>query len=169
MTDTATKFHISKAGAIEPCSASVRACPLGGQHFESQEDAQDFLAFEAEVEKKAAFQREFKALKLDPIREGSEVEIKDRFGNKKQVVLGGEWLIRDSTGQVIGGLEYRMAAHEQRRSDNPRARRRWMAPGWIYYNGNGDVMQRRLLLQASTKKAALESMLRYHQEHAAEA
>jgi hypothetical protein len=169
MTDTATKFHITKKGAVEPCDATVKACPLGGQHFESEDDAQDYLAFEAAAEKKAAFQREYKALELMPTAEGEEIEIKDRWGQKQKVVVGRKWLIKNSSGQVIGGLEYRMVAKEQRRSDNPRARRRWMAPGWVYYNGSGDVMERKLTIQSSSKKAALESMLRHAQERAVEA
>lgn len=53
MTDTAsaTKFHISKKGVIEPCGATVKPCPLGGpsQHFPTREKAEEFLAFEADV------------------------------------------------------------------------------------------------------------------------
>lgn len=168
MTDTATKFHITKKGAVEPCNASVKACPLGGQHFPTEEDAQDFLAFEAATEKKAAFQRELKALDLVPIKEGEEAEIKDKWGQKQTVVLGREWLIKNSAGEVIGGLEYRMVVKERRRKDNPRAIVRTRVPGWVYYNGSGDVMERRLHLQTTSKKAALESMLRYHAERAAE-
>lgn len=47
----ATKFHISKKGTVEPCSATVKPCPLGGpsQHFSTREKAEEFLAFEADV------------------------------------------------------------------------------------------------------------------------
>jgi hypothetical protein len=33
------RFHISKAGDPEPCTATVRACPLGGEHFASPHEA----------------------------------------------------------------------------------------------------------------------------------
>lgn len=163
MTDTTSKFHITKKGAVEPCNASLKACPLGGQHFETEDDAQDFLAFEAAVEAKAEFARELSALELVTIREGSEVEIKDRFGNKKLVVLDREWEIKGSAGQVIGKLAYRMTAHEKRRNDNARARRRWMAPGWVYYTETLPEVT----FAASTQKAALEGMLRRHENLAA--
>lgn len=77
MIESATQFHITKKGAIEPCGTSVRACPLGGQYFDSEDDAKA----------KADFQREFKALQLVPTSEGNEVEIKDKFGQKKTVVV----------------------------------------------------------------------------------
>jgi hypothetical protein len=38
-TGTKTRFHISSSGKPEPCTATQRACPLGGEHFDSAQDA----------------------------------------------------------------------------------------------------------------------------------
>lgn len=35
-----TKYHVSSSGEAAVCTATVRACPLGGQHFDSLEQAQ---------------------------------------------------------------------------------------------------------------------------------
>lgn len=35
-----TKYHVSSSGKAAICTATVRACPLGGQHFDSLEQAQ---------------------------------------------------------------------------------------------------------------------------------
>lgn len=41
MTTTAQKFHINqKTGTAAPCSASVRDCPVGGEHYDSLEKAE---------------------------------------------------------------------------------------------------------------------------------
>jgi hypothetical protein len=34
------KFHINKNGDAAACGATVKACPLGGEHFDSREDAE---------------------------------------------------------------------------------------------------------------------------------
>lgn len=41
-----TQFHINKAGDPDVCHAEKRACPLGGEHFDSIEDAM-FASFKA--------------------------------------------------------------------------------------------------------------------------
>lgn len=50
-TTSASKFHISAKGTVEPCEAKVRACPLGSEapHFTSRHAADEYLAFEHEV------------------------------------------------------------------------------------------------------------------------
>lgn len=39
MTEQKQKFHINSNGQPAPCTASERACPLGGEHFDSAADA----------------------------------------------------------------------------------------------------------------------------------
>lgn len=34
-----TKFHVTKKGKAQPCTATERPCPLGGEHYDSMRDA----------------------------------------------------------------------------------------------------------------------------------
>jgi len=49
------KYHISSSGAPAPCHATVKACPLGGEneHFESKEQAFEYIENKAKFEKDA--------------------------------------------------------------------------------------------------------------------
>lgn len=48
-----TKYHIAQDGKPAKCSATTRACPLGGEHYESQREAMDAVndrAFDGETD-----------------------------------------------------------------------------------------------------------------------
>jgi hypothetical protein len=166
MTDSATKFHITKKGAVEPCGATVKPCPLGGQHFDTETQAQDFLAFEAEVrEAKAEAKRNEPKVDVVQTREGEEVEIKDKWGEKKRIVINREWQVKDSEGNVIGVVEYRMVTRERRSKGNRYVNARWSVPGWKYYN-TLIPENRRIVLEATSKKAAVDQIVNYVKEQA---
>jgi hypothetical protein len=50
------KFHISAKGPVA-CHATQRACPLGGDHFESMKDAHVYLARKEILEEARKFVR----------------------------------------------------------------------------------------------------------------
>ncbi|MFC4244330.1 hypothetical protein ACFOYW_13200 [Gryllotalpicola reticulitermitis] len=90
---------------------------------------------------------------LVQIEDGSELEIRNRYGERRTVRVGREWELRVGD-EVVGHISYAMLTRERRSPGKRYVNARWQSPGWRYRE-SGDHHW----LERPSRKECVESLM----------
>lgn len=88
---------------------------------------------------------------------GEKLDIKNKWGETRSVVVGRAWdVVTEDGGEVIGKIRYRMLTRERRGKGKRYVYSRWQSPGWEY-SDDGHYWAEPI---PGTKKECLERIVR---------